>query len=48
MGRRRVAQDTDVPSPEAEQPVPESQKEVDEMPQWFKCPVPPHRHQGQE
>ena len=39
-GRRRVAHDTDVLSPEAEQPVPEPQKKVDEMPQWFECPIP--------
>ena len=34
-GRRRVAQDTDVPSPEAEQLVLEPQEEVDEMPPMF-------------
>ena len=39
-GRRRVAQETDVPSPEAEQLVPKPQEEVDEMPQWFESPIP--------
>ena len=32
-GRRRVAQDTDVPSLEVEQPEHEPQEEVGEMPQ---------------
>ncbi|XP_022957288.1 uncharacterized protein LOC111458730 [Cucurbita moschata] len=39
-GRRRVALNTDVPSLEAEQPVPEPQEEVEEMPEWFECPIP--------
>ena len=39
-GRRRVAQDIDVPSPEAEQSVPEPQEEVDEISQWFESPIP--------
>ena len=36
-GRRRVTQDTDVPSPEVEQPEPE---EVGEMPQWYESSIP--------
>ena len=39
-GRRRVTQDTDVLSPKVEQPVPEPQEEVDEIPQWFGSPIP--------
>ena len=38
-GRRRVAQDTDVQSPKAEQPVLEPQEEVDEMPPRFESPI---------
>ena len=39
-GKRRVAQDTDVPSPKVEQLVSEPQEKVDEVPQWFESPIP--------